>query len=203
LFGDIRGFTALSERLDPEALMGTLNRYFEGMVRIVQASGGTVSKYNGDNLMVIWGAPVASADHAGRAVECALDLQQFVIAERQRGGPDISFGFGINSGQVIAGLLGAQGRFEYTVIGDTVNVASRLTSSDIAQRDQVVISDATRRLVKLDLDLLDLGYVIVKGRTERVRCYQVDRLGAIGTPPPAGPNDTTPHRRVDDLGQEV
>jgi adenylate cyclase len=185
LFGDIRGFTALSEGMGPSELMSTLNRYFDGMVRIVQGWGGTVNKYNGDNIMVVWGAPIPLEDHARRAVQCALQLQQFIVHERKKGGPDIAFGFGINTGVLVAGFLGAQGRFEYTVIGDTVNVASRLTSGDIAKRDNVAVSERTLRALLPDVDYVDLGAVVVKGRGEPVHCYQVNRAGAFRTPNPA------------------
>ncbi len=187
LFGDIRGFTTLSEGMGPAVLMGTLNRYFEGMVQIVQRYGGTVNKYNGDNIMVIWGAPIPVADHARRAVQCALELQRFVVAERAKGGPDVAFGFGINTGEVVAGFLGAQGRFEYTVIGDSVNVASRITSGDIAKRDNVAVTERTLRSLLPDADYVDLGTVPVRGRVEPVHCYQVTRVGDVRSPGPAAP----------------
>jgi len=126
LFGDIRGFTTISEGMTPAILLGHLNRYFDGMVTIVNRYEGSVNKYNGDNIMVIWGAPIEVADEARKAVECALEMQKWIQAERAKGGPDVSFGFGINTGHVVAGFLGALGRMEYTVIGDTANVASRL-----------------------------------------------------------------------------
>src|SRR5439155_544661 len=162
LFGDIRGFTTMSEGMGPSSLLSTLNRYFDGMVKIVQRWGGTVNKYNGDNIMVIWGAPIPVADHAKRAVQCALELQQFIVSERANGGPDVAFGFGINTGELVAGFLGAQGRFEYTVIGDTVNVASRLTSGDIARRDNVAVSERTLRALFPDVEYVDPGAVQVK-----------------------------------------
>ncbi len=187
LFGDIRGFTTLSEGMGPADLMATLNRYFDGMVKIVQKDSGTVNKYNGDNIMVIWGAPIDTPDHARKAVECALELQRFIVSEREKGGPDVSFGFGINSGELVAGFLGAQGRFEYTVIGDTVNVASRLTNADIARRDNVAVSERTLRALGGDIEAVDLGHVQVKGRAEPVHCFQVNRLGALASPNPAPP----------------
>jgi adenylate cyclase len=187
LFGDVRGFTSLSEGMGPGELLSTLNRYFDGMVKVVEKWGGTVNKYNGDNIMVIWGAPIPIPDHAKRAVQCALELQQFVVGERARGGPNVAFGFGINTGELVAGFLGAQGRFEYTVIGDTVNVASRLTSSDIAKRDNVAVSEGTLEALVPDVDYIDLGLVQVKGRAEAVHCFQVNRVGTIMAPNPAKP----------------
>jgi class 3 adenylate cyclase/CHASE2 domain-containing sensor protein len=187
LFGDIRGFTTLSEGMDPQALMGTLNRYFDGMVSVVDRYQGTVNKYNGDNIMVIWNAPIEVQDHARKAVECAIEIQKWVVQERSKGGPDVSFGFGINSGSAVAGFLGAHGRMEYTVIGDTVNVASRLTSSDIARRDQVACSKETLVRLGQDVVAIALGAVPVKGRQEAVECYQIDRLGLAANPNPAPP----------------
>ncbi|HUQ16416.1 MAG TPA: adenylate/guanylate cyclase domain-containing protein, partial [Candidatus Saccharimonadales bacterium] len=116
-----------------------------------------------------------------------IEMQRWIVAERSKGGPDVSFGFGINSGVVVAGFLGAYGRMEYTVIGDTANVASRLTSSDIARRDQVAIGDATLAQIGTDLSVVDLGAVVVKGRAGPVRCYQVDRIGDLANPNPAPP----------------
>ncbi|OLC12498.1 MAG: hypothetical protein AUH44_00425 [Chloroflexi bacterium 13_1_40CM_68_15] len=185
LFGDIRGFTTLSEGMEPGTLLYQLNRFFDGMVDIVNRYEGTVNKYNGDNIMVLWGAPLELKDQARKAVECALEMQRWIVAERERGGPDVSFGFGINTGPVVAGFLGAKGRMEYTVIGDSANVASRLTSSDIARRDQVVCSGATLRELGEDVDAVDLGAILVKGRAEPVPCWQIDRLGAVRSPRPA------------------
>ncbi|MGH2378299.1 MAG: CHASE2 domain-containing protein [Candidatus Limnocylindria bacterium] len=187
LFGDIRGFTTMSEGMDAPTLLATLNRYFEGMVNIVNRYEGTVNKYNGDNIMVIWNAPVEVADHARKAVECAVELQKWIVAERAKGGPDVSFGFGINTGAAVAGFLGASGRMEYTVIGDPVNVASRLTSNDIARRDQVACSAETLQQLGEDVIKVDLGAIFVKGRGEPVRCYQIDRIGLSANPNPAPP----------------
>ena len=182
LFGDIRGFTTISEGMTPAILLGHLNRYFDGMVTIVNRYEGTVNKYNGDNIMVIWGAPLDVADEARKAVECALEMQKWIQTERAKGGPDVSFGFGINTGHVVAGFLGAMGRMEYTVIGDTANVASRLTSADIARRDQVACSAETLSELGSDVDYVDLGSISVKGRAEPVACYQIDRIGALANP---------------------
>jgi class 3 adenylate cyclase/CHASE2 domain-containing sensor protein len=195
LFGDIRGFTTMSEGLTPGTLLGHLNRYFDGMVDIVNRYEGTVNKYNGDNIMILWGAPLEVKDQARKAVECALEMQRWIVSEREKGGPDVSFGFGINTGPVVAGFLGAKGRMEYTVIGDTANVASRLTSADIARRDQVAVSSETLRELGDDVEAIDLGAVLVKGRIEPVPCWQINRLGQLATPKPA-PAPEVPIRRA-------
>ena len=185
LFGDIRGFTTMSEGMTPRVLLDTLNRYFDGIVNVVNRYEGTVNKYNGDNIMVLWGAPLPVVDQARKAVQAALEIQQWIVKERGTGGPDVSFGFGINTGNVVAGFLGAMGRMEYTVIGDTANVASRLTSSDIARRDQVAVSAETLSELGDDVVSVDLGAVQVKGRAEPIRCYQVDSIGTLVNPNPA------------------
>jgi adenylate cyclase len=187
LFGDIRGFTTISEGMTPPTLLGHLNRYFEGMVEVVNRFEGTVNKYNGDNIMVIWNAPLDVTEHPRKAVECALEMQKWIQSERAKGGPDVSFGFGINTGSVVVGFLGAKGRMEYTVIGDTANVASRLTSSDIARRDQVACSAETLASLGQDVESIDLGAILVKGRAEAVRCYQINRVGKTANPNPAPP----------------
>jgi adenylate cyclase len=185
LFGDIRGFTTISEGLAPGILLGHLNRYFDGMVDIVNRYEGTVNKFNGDSIMVLWGAPLEVKGPARMAVECALEMQRWIVSEREKGGPDVSFGFGINTGPVVAGFLGAKGRMEYTVIGDSANVASRLTAADIARRDQVVVSGETLAELGDDVEAIDLGAVLVKGRVEPVPCWQINRLGEVATPKPA------------------
>ncbi len=195
LFGDIRGFTTLSEGLAPGILLGHLNRYFDGMVDVVNRYEGTVNKYNGDNIMVLWGAPLEVKDQARKAVECALEMQRWIVSEREKGGLDVSFGFGINTGPVVAGFLGAKGRMEYTVIGDSANVASRLTAADIARRDQVVVSGETLADLGDDVEAVDLGAVAVKGRVEPVPCWQINRLGQVTTPKPAPPPEI-PIRRA-------
>jgi adenylate cyclase len=195
LFGDIRGFTTISEGMTPGIVLGHLNRYFDGMVDIVNRYEGTVNKYNGDNIMVLWGAPLEVKDQARKAVECALEMQRWIVSEREKGGPDVSFGFGINTGPVVAGFLGAKGRMEYTVIGDTANVASRLTSADIARRDQVAVSGETLRELGDDVEAVDLGAVLVKGRFEPVPCWQINRVGQLATPKPA-PAPELPIRRA-------
>jgi adenylate cyclase len=112
-------------------------------------------------------------------------MQRWIVSEREKGGPDVSFGFGINTGPVVAGFLGAKGRMEYTVIGDSANVASRLTAADIARRDQVVVSGETLSELGDDVEAIDLGAVPVKGRAVPVPCWQINRLGQLTTPKPA------------------
>lgn len=131
LFSDIRDFTGLSERLSPMDLIETLNRYMTRMVAVVMQSGGMVNKFGGDSLLAVFGTPLnPAADHAARAVKTALEMQQALIEfnqqQRSRGAPELRIGIGVATGAVVAGNVGGQDRIEYTVIGDTVNLAARL-----------------------------------------------------------------------------
>jgi len=146
LFADIRGFTSLSHRSEATKVVAMLNRYFEMIVDVVFKHGGTVDKYIGDEIMVLFGAPIEMSDAPDRAVSCALEMQQVLRefnAEQKRFNEEpIEIGVGINSGEVVVGSIGSTRTMQYTCIGDAVNVASRLTS--MAKRGDVVISDITR-----------------------------------------------------------
>ena len=132
LFSDIRGFTTFSERLDAKQLVGFLNHYLGQMTDIVFAHRGTLDKYIGDAVVAFWGAPVGQDDHAVRAINAAIAMQQAVAAMRQAAqeswGIDLHVGIGLTSGVVNVGNMGSPTNFEYTVIGDRVNLASRLES---------------------------------------------------------------------------
>ncbi len=128
LFADMRGFTKLSSNLDNCKLIDTLNIYFSAIIECINTNGGMVNKFAGDNVMAVWNAPQSQPDHAFLAVKTALDSQKAIEEVNQKFN-DISpveFGIGINTGEVIAGSVGSKGRAEYTVIGDTVNLASRI-----------------------------------------------------------------------------
>ncbi|MBK6595636.1 MAG: hypothetical protein IPG23_24670 [Burkholderiales bacterium] len=146
LFCDIRGFTARAETLAPEALFVELNRYFAEVVDCVLANDGTIDKFIGDAVMVVFGAPLAQPDQAQRALSCAIAIRErvtaFNLANPDR--PAIAVGMGINSGPAIAGCIGSDRRMEYTVLGDAVNIAARLESR--AKPGQVLVSHTTRAL---------------------------------------------------------
>jgi len=145
LFADVRGFTALSEGLPPEEVLGVLNAYFEGVLPALQARDGYVDKLIGDAVMCIFGVPLGSDDHAARALTAAREMQATMAAlnARQAFGPGrrVEIGIGLHTGPLVAGSLGSQARAQYTVIGDTVNVASRLCAA--AAAGEVVLSAAT------------------------------------------------------------
>ncbi|MDT7604243.1 MAG: adenylate cyclase [Acidobacteriota bacterium] len=171
IFTDIRGFTTLSESVDSEIVVEWLNEYFSRMHKIVCSYGGHINKYIGDGLMIVFGAPIARGDklEARAAVACGLEM----LAELERmnkdwegtGRPHIAIGVGIHTGLATCGVVGAEGRLEYTVIGDTVNLAARLESTTKEKGVPIVISDATAALLGVDYETEPLGDVTVKGKT--------------------------------------
>ena len=184
LFLDVRGFTQVSERLAPAEVLALLNDYFDRVVRCVQARGGSVNKFIGDAAMCIWGAP-NSCEHPEReAVLCALDIQDAARAlseeRRVRGLVTVGIGIGINSGEVIAGNLGAAQRLEYTVIGDAVNLAQRLESQ--SREGEVLVSQDVYDHVEGLVDAVQREAVKLKGKSKAVPLYEVRRrASAAGT----------------------
>lgn len=175
LFADIRGFTSMSEKFSPQAVVDMLNEYFELMVDIVFAYEGTLDKFIGDAIMAIWGAPIYHPDDPIRAVRAAVDMQlmikEFNTIRIQEGKEPIQIGIGINSGEVVAGYIGSSKTMEYSVVGDTVNVASRLCS--LAKAGQIIISEETYRRVKDHFKIVPLPPAIVKGKKEPLKIYNV------------------------------
>ena len=147
LFSDIRGFTTLSETRTPEEVIALLNRYFSLQVDVVFKHGGSLDKFIGDCIMAIWGAPLDDAEHAQRAVACALDMADTLLAFRRAlGAEDSGFdvGIGVHSGPAVVGLMGSQKRLEYTAIGDTVNLASRIEGLTKDAKRRVLVSKDTK-----------------------------------------------------------
>ncbi|MFQ6015491.1 MAG: adenylate/guanylate cyclase domain-containing protein, partial [Anaerolineae bacterium] len=175
LFADIRGFTSMSEKLPPEELMNTLNDYLSIMVEIIFKYEGTVNKFIGDNVMAMWNAPLDQPDHALRAVKAAVDMQREIEALQRQNNkiPKVGFGIGINTGPMVAGNVGSQERLEYTVIGDTVNLASRLCGA--AASGQVLISPETHQLVKDEIVGHRLTPMKFKGKEKPIAVYEVLR----------------------------
>jgi adenylate cyclase len=174
LFADIVGFTRLAERMDAPSVARLLNEYFSRMSEPIFDYDGTLDKFIGDCIMAVFGAPYAQADHAVRAVRVALEMRQRLNELNvERGGPDsISMRMGINSGPVVSGPIGSVKRKEITVLGDTVNIASRIETM-VAESGQIVIGERTYELVKDQIEVRDLGAVALKGRKESVRVYEV------------------------------
>jgi adenylate cyclase len=174
LFADIVGFTRIAERMEPPAVARLLNEYFSRMSEPIFDSDGTLDKFIGDCIMAVFGAPYPLSDHAERAVRVALEMRSRLNELNvERGSPtSIAMRMGINSGPVVSGPIGSVKRKEITVLGDTVNIASRIESM-VAQAGQVVIGERTYELVKGKFEVRDLGTVALKGREEGVRVYEV------------------------------
>jgi adenylate cyclase len=177
LFADIRGFTAFTERGRPEDVVAQLNDYFSRMVDVVFAHRGTVDKFVGDMVMALFGAPLADADHADHAVQAALGMLAALEDQNARwaaqGRPALEIGVGVNSGDMVAGIIGSDTVMSYTVIGDAVNLGSRLESLNKDYGTRLIISEATRSRLKGRYDMKPLGGVTVKGKSEPVRIFEV------------------------------
>ena len=177
LFSDIRGFTTVSEAGQPEQIVALLNAYFTCMVDIVFKHKGTLDKFVGDMVMALFGAPLDDPDHADHAVEAALEMIQELrrLNEqwRKEGTPPLDIGIGINTGPMIAGNIGSEAIMSYTVIGDAVNLGSRLESLNKTYGTNIIVSEATRARLKGDYTLRPLGDVVVKGKTTAVPIFEV------------------------------
>jgi adenylate cyclase len=177
LFTDIRSFTTISERMDPQQLVGLLNEYFTEMVSIVMQEDGVVDKYIGDAIMAVFGAPVSKPEDAVRAVRAAVRmraaLESLNVRLVERGIPALRTGIGIHTGEVVAGNIGSDKRMEYTVIGDPVNVASRLETSTKELGVDVLISEDTFELTKHVIEGRPVREITVKGRAKAVMTYEV------------------------------
>jgi class 3 adenylate cyclase len=175
LFVDIRGFTTMSENYQASEVLRLLNEYYEVLVEVVFRHEGTVDKFIGDEMMVIWGAPVAHDNDPHRAVMAALDmktaLSEFNRKSIQKGRPEIKIGIGINTGNLMAGYIGSSHTMSYSVIGDTVNTASRLCSS--AHPGQIIISGDTWLKVKDRFEATALGDIRAKGKFKPVTAFSV------------------------------
>ncbi len=177
LFSDIRGFTSVSERGEPEAIVRQLNEYFSRMVPIVFEHHGTIDKFVGDMIMALFGAPLDDPDHADHAVQSALAMAAELAALNREweadGRPTLNIGVGISTGEMVAGNLGSESIMSYTVIGDNVNLGARLESLNKEYGTHVIISEATRQALKGRYDVQALGDVTVKGKSRPVRIHAV------------------------------
>ncbi len=177
LFADLAGFTGLSEEVPPDDLIRILNEYFTPMTRIILASQGTLDKYIGDCIMALWGAPLPLKDHATLACRAALEMQRELrllqVGWRIRGLTRLGARLGIHSGPVVAGNVGSKERFDYTVLGDTVNLASRLEGVNKVYGTHILLSEATVRRLNHGFLVRELDRVQVKGRGEPVTIYEL------------------------------
>jgi adenylate cyclase len=181
LFSDIRGFTTLSERMSPEVLAAFINDYLSPMTAIVFDEKGTLDKYIGDALMAFWNAPLEQPDHALRACRAAVrmleKLDSMKPTWRAQGLPELEIGIGLNSGPMVVGNMGSDVRVDYTVLGDAVNLGSRLEGTNKEYDTRIIISEFTFKLVKDDVVTRRLGAVRVKGKRLPVSIYELRGLG--------------------------
>ena len=178
LFVDIRGFTPLSEKVEPEEVVEILNEYLNLCAQSIFDYDGTLDKFIGDATMAIFNAPLDLEDHAFKAVQAALSMKNgsetLQKKLEEKFGKSVQFGIGINTGHAIIGNIGAKFRMDYTAIGDTVNTAARLESN--AEPGQIIISQSTYEMVKDKIHATPLGEIKVKGKEKGISAYQVDEI---------------------------
>lgn len=177
LFSDIRGYTTITENLGAGEVVSLLNQYFETMVEAVFDHEGTLDKFIGDALMAVFGAPLSLQDHAWKAVKTALDMRQrlarFNQQRRAKNQPVIAIGIGISSGEVVSGNIGSHKRMDYTVIGDGVNLSSRLEGVTKEYRCDIILSEFTYNLCHQHIWVQELDKIRVKGKQEAVKIYRL------------------------------
>ena len=178
LFADLRGFTSTSERATPAEVVALLNDHLSAMSDVIRRHGGTLDKFIGDCVMAFWGAPIDDAQHAQHACDAAVDMLTTMDRQNQErraaGKPTVDMGVGINSGKVVVGNMGSHDRFDYTVIGDAVNLASRLEGLTKVSPSRVLIGERTAELAGKEFAFVALGAEKVKGKAEPVKIYGLD-----------------------------
>ena len=176
LFTDIRGFTSMSEKMDPKTVVSTLNEYFSEMIDIVFKYNGTLDKIIGDELMIVYGAPLSSEDDTTRALKTAIEMQACIkkmnVKRKKKKEAEILVGAGINRGNVVSGNIGSREMMDYTVIGDTVNLGSRLCS--VANPGEILVSNSVFEVSKCDFAFKKLNPINVKGKKNKVNVYLVN-----------------------------
>ena len=179
LFSDIRGFTPISEKYkgNPEGLTKLINRFLTRMTDVIIKNGGTIDKFMGDCIMAFWNAPIANPKHRQMAIKSAIEMQTELVKLNKRliaeGLPQINIGIGINSGEALVGNMGSEQRFDYSVIGDAVNLASRLESSSKTLGKTLVIGEETRRTIENKFSFEYIDSITVKGKTEKIKVYTI------------------------------
>lgn len=177
LFSDIRGFTSLSEMMEPEQVVELLNGYFSGMVDIIFLRQGTLDKFIGDAIMAFWGAPLRMNDHACQGVTAAMEMTRWLEIHnenlRSHGLPPLAIGIGLHTGPMILGNIGSEKKLDYTVIGDNVNLSSRLEGLTKTYGCQVLISATTQQEAGASIICRVLDHVRVKGKSQPIRIYEV------------------------------
>jgi adenylate cyclase len=183
LFSDLRGFTTLSERMAPEQMAARLTEYFDAMTAAIFARRGMVNDFIGDAILAVFGAPLDDPEHARHAIESALAMGEILAALNRRWQveelPPLRMGLGIHTGEVFAGNVGQAGKVKYSVVGDTVNVASRVEGLNKDLGTTMLVTEAAYRAAGLDLEVNDRGPISVKGREEPVRVFEVLGLKSV------------------------
>lgn len=180
LFADIRGFTSMSEKMTAEEVSKILNEYFTEIEPIITSYNGVINKFIGDAVMAIFGEPIQDINHPVNAVKCAYAMLKKVDELRDKwlfeGKPKIEIGIGINSGEAFVGNIGSEKRLEYTVIGDTVNLASRIESYNKVYHTNFLISSSTYSYVSNIADVIKISEVTIRGKSKKMDIYEVLRL---------------------------
>ncbi|MBF0591634.1 MAG: HAMP domain-containing protein [Nitrospirae bacterium] len=175
LFSDVRNFTALSEKYPPTIILNMLNKYLTVMSAIIESHGGVIDKYIGDAIMALFGAPISHPDDVDRALHAALDMNEALnklnVDFQSTGIPPIDIGIGINTDIVVAGNMGSAHRLNYTVIGDGVNLASRLEGLTKQYKKRIILSDSTYKKIKDSYKIEQIGEAYVKGKTKSTIIY--------------------------------
>lgn len=176
-FSDVAGFTTIAEQLTPEALVRLLNDYLTEMTNIVFKYDGMLDKYEGDAIMAVFGAPISQPDHAYKACAAAIEMQEQLVKLRElwgkQGRPQLHARCGINSGQMVLGNMGSENRFDYTVMGDAVNLGARLEPANKQYRTKIMIGEQTYKLAGNQIIVRGLDLLRVKGKTEPVKVYEL------------------------------
>ncbi len=177
LFSDIRGFTSISEKLSPEALVEHLNEYLEAMTELVFKYDGTLDKYVGDEIMAFWGAPIPQDNHAILASKCAVEmmakLNELNAKWTHMGKPELHIGIGLNTGDMVVGNMGSSSRMDYTLMGDNVNLGARLEGTNKVYKTDIIISEYTYEHVKDQVIIRELDLIRVKGKQLPVKIYEL------------------------------
>ncbi|MCI5888369.1 MAG: adenylate/guanylate cyclase domain-containing protein, partial [Brachyspira sp.] len=180
LFADIRGFTSMSEKMTAEEVSKILNEYFTEIEPIITKHNGVINKFIGDAVMAIFGEPIQDINHPVNAVRCAYEMLILVDKLQDKwiteGKPKIEIGIGINTGEAFVGNIGSEKRLEYTVIGDTVNLASRIESYNKVYKTNFLISSSTYSYVSSIVDVLKISEVQIRGKAKKMDIYEVLRL---------------------------
>ena len=180
LFADIRGFTSISERLSAEEVTDILNEYFSAVEPIIRKHKGVLNKFIGDAILAIFGEPIQDKQHAKNAVLCANEMHKKIEQLQQKwdleGKPHIEIGIAINTGEAFVGNIGSPERIEYTVIGDTVNTASRIEAYNKVYKTRFLISESTYEKVNRICDVIKIREVTIRGKSRKINIYEVLRV---------------------------